>query len=199
MSSNNNQNKKHREKIDKLFGITDDETNNSKKYDIKISDLNSNTISNISNLGDKELNKNDSTIVNDVKSTVKETTNKLTENIKENTQKIRENTKKTINKIIGKQPDDDFKNKQKNQKVENKTSILKIIIITFIFLAIILGIYYYVKTVYLKKTSGINLLENTKEQQSPPETKNDEEPSQPKNDEEPSQPKNDEEPPKQST
>ena len=183
--SNTSERKETRKKIDNLFGLdTNNSENNktslnnttssnstaksSKKKDIKLSDLNSNTISNISNLSEKQLSKNDTntTLVNDIKQITQEKTQQLKENIQEKTQNLKKESKKTINKLLGKKVDENNNKIDKTRKSKEESNIFSIIIKTLIILLVVYGVYYYINNVYIEKARGIYLIDNTKDAKS---------------------------------
>lgn len=196
--SNTQQRRINREKIDKLFGINKNNipsintnknlssnnktkssstanqlitsSSNSKKKDIKLSDLNSNTIANINNLGSKQFNTNNlnTTIVNDVKNTTKEKTQQIKQNIQEKTQTIKKQSKRAVNKLLGREviENNNKISKKKLKEKKESSSIFKIIISTIIILGVIFAGFYYSTNIMINKQKGMYLLENTKDSKS---------------------------------
>ena len=164
--SNIEQRKINREKFDKLLGIDKKSSNNNtnssnKKNDIILSDLDSNTLSNISNLSNKQLSKNDTntTVLNDIKAETQKKTHQLKQNIQEKTQTLKKQTKTTVNRLLGRQVESTDTRKIKKEE----SNMLSIIIMTIILLSLIYAFYYYMNNIVLKKTKGIYLLESTKD------------------------------------
>ena len=176
----------NREKYDKLLGLAkrnknnnttnNKNTNATDNNNIKLDNLSVNTISNIDNLSNKQLNKIDNntnaTLVNNIQSGTKEKTQQLKQNIKEKTQRLKKQTKRGVNKLLGREVDENNNNNRpKNDKTKPKkkvvSNILSIIMMAIVFLGFMFAVRYYYINMVIEKSKGIYLLDNTKDAKNP--------------------------------